>query len=227
MVSEKFDPDGRITAATAKKRSISEAELKAEWKGVTKDSQDHGIRIHNAIEKFQKEMIIQPEDADLTSLVTGVAGSYANYARIYCEKVVFSEEYGIAGTTDVMAQKTTSKDSIIDFSDHKTNMRKGIEYESKYRKFLYHPVDHLMHCNFNKYSLQLSMYALMYQLRTNCKIGKLWINFFPPEDINNWRIIPIPYMKHEAMTIFEWYKNQPKIEQSSAVQQIIYNEPAW
>ena len=175
---------------------------------------------------FQKEMKIEPENEDLTNLVTSVASSYKHYARVYVEKVVWSEEFFVAGTADVISRKTSHKDSVVDFSDHKTNLT-GISYESKYKNYLMGPLGHLQDCSYNKYALQLSMYAHLEQMKTGCKVGRLWINYFPGGDMENWKQLPVPFMKLEVQSLLEWYREQPKVVEVNVPSSNVYTGAAF
>jgi hypothetical protein len=210
-VKNKFDPDGRILKASAAKRGISPEELQAEWKGKGKTATDHGTRIHNALERFQQTFTILPEDADLEPLVKSINGLFFNYGITYEELVIHSEAYMVAGTADKVCWKSVKKDSAIDIFDYKTNISKGIQYEDSYRKYLKGPVSHLMDCNFNTYSLQLSLYAHMLQLTTGRPIGRLGIVFIPPGDFLSWKLIPVPYMKLEAAALLDYFASIPKV----------------
>jgi hypothetical protein len=210
-VKNKFDHDGRILKATAAKRGMKECDLAAEWELNKNKACDHGTRIHNALERYQNEFKLLPEEEDLSPVVKSITNLFSEYGRTYQEAVLHSENYMVAGTADKVCWKSTKKDSIIDIFDYKTNISKGIVYEDTYKKYLKGPVSHLMDCNFNIYSLQLSIYAHMIQLSTGRPIGKLGIIYIPPHDFMQWKVIPVPYMKLEAAAVLEYFASIPKV----------------
>tara|TARA_R110000868_G_scaffold72528_1_gene211294 strand:+ start:86 stop:862 length:777 start_codon:yes stop_codon:yes gene_type:complete len=203
---KKFDKDN-ISIRTAIKNNMSQAQVIAEWDKKRDDAIVHGNNIHNALESYMKTTLVN--DSSLLPLCKSVATEYSQYYRTFQEEIIFNEDFLLAGTTDNRFQHTSSKNSIISFGDYKTNLSKGIEFENKYGQYMLEPLSHLQDCNFTKYSLQLSIYAYMYQLATNCKIGSLHIMFIPPDNFLNWKKIYIPYLKYEVEAMVNWYINNP------------------
>ena len=85
--------------------------------------------------------------------------------KVYSEELVWVDEYKVAGTADLIIEHNDYEFSVGDF---KTN--KSIDFCSKYGDRLLDPVSHLSDCNYNIYSLQLSLYAYLFSLRTGKKI---------------------------------------------------------
>ncbi len=144
-------------------------------------------------------------------MVTSVNQQFCDYSKAFNEVILHSQKYKIAGTTDKLCFRTKKIDGVVDIYDYKTNESRGIEFENKYGDFFAPPLNHLEDCNYVKYAMQLSSYGVMAQEMFNCKIGKLAIIFIPPTDPNNWIKIPVPYMKHEAVSLME--KNTPIVDQ--------------
>jgi hypothetical protein len=203
--SKKFDREG-ISRMSAKKHGVSQEEILADWDKKRDDSLDHGNRIHNCLELYQKTATILPGNEDLLPTVKSICSEYSSYYRVFPEEIIFSEEHLIAGKTDNRFQLTSHKNSIIEFGDYKTNLSNGIQYTNKYGQYMLGPLSHLQDCNFNKYALQLSLYAYLYQKNTGCKIGSLHIMFIPPDNHLAWRKIYIPYMLYEVEAILNWRK---------------------
>ncbi len=204
--SKKFDREG-ISKFSAIKAGVSQEEILSQWDKKRDDSIDHGNRIHDNLESYMKTTQVKEGCEDLIPLCKSIASNYSKYYRTFQEEIIFSEEHLLAGKTDNRFQNTSSKNSIICFEDYKTNLSKGIEFENKYGQYMLGPLSHLQDCNYVKYSLQLSTYSYLYQLKHGSKIGPLNIVFIPPENHLMWRKIPVIYMKNEVEAMLEWRKH--------------------
>jgi ATP-dependent exoDNAse (exonuclease V) beta subunit len=123
--------------------------------------------------------------------------------RIHAERIVYSHEHKIAGMSDVIIDHPYNQFSIVDF---KTN--KNFRYNSKYGEYLLAPVEHLQACEFNNYTLQLSLYAYMYSQLTGYTVKSLAINYLDQET-QRWQNVPVHYMKYEALLLLRSYN--PKL----------------
>ena len=206
LFSKKFDREG-ISQMSAIKQGVSQADILKDWDNKRDMAIDHGNRIHLALELYQKTATVLPENEDLIPTIKSICAEYSSYYRTFPEDIVFSEEELLAGKADNRFQLTSSKKSIIDFGDYKTNLSNGIQYTNKYGQYMLGPLSHLQDCNFNKYALQLSLYSYLYQKKHDCKIGSLHILFIPPENHLAWRKIYVPYMKHEVKAMLQWRKD--------------------
>lgn len=214
MIEQPFDPDGFILAATAKKRGISPEELKKEWKQKGKNSTDHGTFIHNELESYDKTTVCNEMIMPLAKDILSVLTKEIEYDKILFEEVLFSDYFGIAGTSDrvLRRKKKVNGKWIIDIFDYKTNISKGIEYYSKYRKYLKSPLNYVEQCNFTRYALQLSGYGyLAEEMLPDCIVGRLGIIFIPPDDFMKWQLIPVPYQKYEINELFRFVNNSVQI----------------
>jgi hypothetical protein len=216
FVAKKRDKDSKAMALQLKisqaeviatypiyKRGITTEEVLQEWDDVRNSSTDVGHRIHNALEKYAISTKVDPENVSLKEMIIAVNSLFCEYSKVFQEMVFHSAKYRIAGTADKPCFRTRKIDGTLDIFDYKTNESRGIEYESKYGDYMANPLDHLEDCNYNKYVMQLSIYGVMAQEMFNCKIGKLALIFIPPTDPNNFRVIPVPYMKHEAIALMK------------------------
>jgi len=213
---------GRMAPGRAKADGISVDEAQerilAEWKVTNKSAIDHGNWIHDNLEKYMLEGRC---DDLIIPVAKRIAAFLSKYYKYFPEAIVYDSEYEVAGTADlpVQRQSNRTKVKIIDWWDYKTNESKGIVYDSiarekdgefkkHYNKFLKYPLDHLEDCNYNHYSLQLSLYALMAEKTFGVKTGRCGIIF-----INKRlqpKIIPVPYMKMEAIALLKHFKDSKK-----------------
>lgn len=211
-IAEEFDPDGKILAASAKKRGVSPEELQKEWRATAKKGTDHGSRIHNALEYYDKTGQIHSADQELEPAIKSITSYYRDYYQCHNEIMLYSHKYKIAGTTDKL-NIVSSRGKWVDISDYKTNL-KGITYFSKYGKTLLHPFNHLQDCSYVKYSFQLSLYAYMFEQLTNYKIRQLFIHFIDPIDHLQHRQIPALYLKPEVEYLLNEYESKKVMEKS-------------
>jgi len=185
-----------------------EAVLK-EWDAKRDAANEKGTFIHNNLEwmLFNNKL---PTDLEYKNIYESVWNFMRNksYYKIFPEVVLHSEEIMIAGTADLRCQRTKNKDSVIDYFDYKTNI---IGYDSTsikdnkvkhYNRFMKYPLEYLEDCEYNKYALQLSLYAFMDQEMFGSKIGKLAIL----NVVDGFQYIPVPYMRREIEILFKYSK---------------------
>lgn len=214
---EPFDSYG-VSAAMAKGNKAEQKKILKEWEKSKNDSIDHGNNIHEALE-YYGNYGTHPVSAfeDLGKQVANIIGPYY---KSFQELIVWHIGSMIAGTADRPVLRTRGSKAMLDVYDYKTNLKKGIEYNSSYfnksgeykhlKKFFYDPVSHLEDCNYNKYALQLSIYAYMISVLFGVVVGQLGIIFveqIPGPTIKYVaRLIPVPYLFHDARNIVESFK---------------------
>lgn len=117
------------------------------------------------------------------------------------EFVIGSEEYDIASAIDhLFINKLTGGLVLVDY---KTNS--DIHKNERYAKNMKVPLNHLKDTTLNHYSIQLSIYKYIVEKYTNLKFEEMFIVWFS-ENIDNYQIIEIPYLKNEVKKILEWRK---------------------
>jgi hypothetical protein len=201
-----------IASVTAKKRGVDASVVQGEWDKKKGSACDIGNIIHDANETYGKTTVILPENEWLRPSILSIAELEKDYYQVYRELCIYDEENEIAMTADRVLETTRHKASIIDIDDYKTNESRGITYTCKYKNYLKHPFEHIQNSNYFDYSLQLSVEALTLQKLTGRKIGKLTITFIPPTSPLSWRIIPVSYMKYEAIALIDYWKELKHIK---------------
>ena len=112
------------------------------------------------------------------------------------EYVIGSEEYNIASAIDhLFVSKLTGGLVLVDY---KTNS--DIHKNERYAKNMKVPLSHLKDYTLNHYYIQLSIYKYLVEKYTNLKIEEMFIVWFS-ENIENYEIIEIPYLKEEVEKI--------------------------
>lgn len=182
-----------------------------EWNTSLSTSSVHGDMVHQKMEEFVEKGTYDKEFEGPAKFITSfIMDSY----RYYTEKILFSHEYEVAGRGDLIIQRQKTEKSLFDFFDYKSNLKKGIRYDSTgqgikskhYNRMLLPPFDYLEDCNYTIYSLQLSLYAFLAMTTFNIQIGKLGIIFVGHDkDSGTYssKYIPVPFMKLEAQKLCE------------------------
>ena len=117
------------------------------------------------------------------------------------ERILFSEQYQLAGTSDLIID---INEMFFDVADYKTN--RVFNFYNPYGfETLHKPFDHLQACQWSIYTLQLSVYAYMYELEfPNRKCRQIYVLYWDKEK-QVFQKIQIMYLKKEAKQIIEMH----------------------
>lgn len=125
------------------------------------------------------------------------------FTHIQDEQLVGSEEYDICSAVDHLF---LDKNGNVWLIDYKTNsILKGYNDDEKNRKYtkkMLVPLQNIKDDSLNHYYLQLSIYKYLIEKYTNIKIYKTMIVYMS-ENIENYEIIEITYLKEEVEEILE------------------------
>jgi hypothetical protein len=215
-IEEHFDSEGVAMAIVRqsddrkqeKYIGMSQKEILIEWQRINDEANVYGTRVHELIETYLfKNKFFFPTDPFEIAVIKAYNELNVDEGReIYPERIMFTQEYELAGTADLMID---IDDTYFDIGDWKTN--KEFNYHSKYGKTLLKPFDHLQDCQYSVYSLQLSVYALMYEMETGKKCRKIWVGYWNKETLKL-SYIPIMYLKTEAQKLLDLHKYKVKLE---------------
>lgn len=198
---------GKI-AGRGKFSGLNKGQVLKLWSDNAKKSTDHGTRIHKSLENFSKDFTIHPEDQELEEMIRGIHEGYKDYYRSFDEECLYSEYYGVAGTSDKMLQRKRGSKQIC-IADYKTSLSKGkITYHNKDGKYLLGPVAHLQDCSYVRYCLQESIYGVLYEELTGGTVEEMWVTFIPADNPKDFFKIPAVYMRTDAINILEHFKSQ-------------------
>lgn len=222
-----FDREGISMKMAFKQRIGDESQEEAQrrilksWDDISDETSGHGNKLHLIGENFIKYGQI---DKEYPMLMQGLKTLVSSYYKFVSEDIIYLHNLELAGRSDIKAYRQKGKNSIVDYYDFKTNIRKGIVYDSvsrkdgvikHYNKKLLPPLDHLEDCNYIIYCLQLSVYALMDEMERGITPGKMAILFMKEVNLLEkmeykkdyvLKYIPVPYMKLEAMAVIEHYR---------------------
>lgn len=175
-----------IAAKTAKKTGKTVDQILAIWG----ESAPYGTAVHKQIEDYFTG------NGDRFDLIQPYLYRFSEWkkqpAKFHPETILYHPELKIAGTADMLVERSDGTWSILDW---KTN--KAIYKTSFGGKKLRGKLNHLDDCNHVHYSLQLSLYAAMLGTEIN-KLNLIHI----PKDKASLDVIPCPYLEREIDIIF-------------------------
>ena len=186
----RFDLDGEIAKRVAKKKGISVEEIKKEWQAGATKASVKGTKIHKALELYINSGKETKTQIEILKSFDALKLPGKNMA----EKKVFNIEKKIAGTLD-LKNISRGKTNVFDF---KTN--KAINFVSKWDIKMKRPLEYMDDCEYNRYSLQLSLYSWMLEKDGEDigRIGILWIKD------NKIELIPTIYMKSTVEMLLDY-----------------------
>jgi ATP-dependent exoDNAse (exonuclease V) beta subunit len=204
----------------ASELQITEDELNHRWWILNQIGTTRGSLIHKYMEDKLARKVYQKNYGNLSSvlntleyieyiqsidklilMVESFVKDNPNLIPIMSEVVVGNIEIGIAGMFDQLFFDKNLNGYVI--YDWKTD--KEFKTSNRYQKFL-KPLDHLDDCQFNKYSLQLSLYKYIIEKYTEIKILDLKVVWFFHKS-DTYQVIDIPYRKTDIETLIKYYND--------------------
>lgn len=200
LLSKYKKPFDAKTAAerVAAREGTTAEEIQKKWKLINIDSKNHGTKIHNIIESYQKNGTITAGYEELIKSYKKI-DILNEPGEILSEEKLYSHQHKIAGTADLIRLENKGGFSVFDI---KTN--KKFNFYSQYNEKMLSPVDHLSACEYTLYGLQLSLYAYMYQGLTGRSVNQLGILYYSRE--GQFKYYPSPYMKSDIKSILSHYE---------------------
>jgi len=128
--------------------------------------------------------------------------SLQDVKEITSEKIVYSIEWEIAGTIDVVIE--TSKGVIL--LDWKTT--KNLRMDNSYRRAK-SPISHLDDCNYNLYALQLNLYKSIFEQQFGKKV--IEIGFVKLAEGEPLEYFSVKDLSHEIYLMMNHWKQYNKI----------------
>lgn len=178
------------------------------WQMLNDTANEYGTFVHETIEEYLLNQKWFFPDNDLQKkIIAGYESLKIDEGiTMWPERIMFSSEYELAGTGDLIID---IDDEFFDVGDYKTNAE--FNYFNKFGfKTLLSPFEHLQDCQYSIYTLQLSTYALMYQMEyPHKKCRQIWIGYWDKES-ETMSKIPVMYLKSEAMKLLKLHKSNQK-----------------
>lgn len=231
-----FDPKAQSIKSAKNKRSkwygMTPTEIQEAWSNEAKRAIDLGTFYHNQreadlilLETLSRGGVTVPV-VKPPMLVDGVkaAPEQKLHDGVYPEHFVYLKSAGVCGQSDLVEVV----DGVVSITDYKTN--KEIRTEG-YRSWdgvtekMLPPVAHLDNCNFNHYTLQLSIYMyIILKHNPTLKPGKMMLHhiIFETDGADKYgnpihvyndngdpkvkevRPLEVPYLKREVIDIIHW-----------------------
>jgi hypothetical protein len=173
------------------------------WQMLNDEANIYGTRVHDIVEKYLKaNKWWFPKDEFEKKVIKGYNELNVDEGmRMHPERIMFSEEYELAGMSDLIIDVN---EVFFDVGDWKTN--RAFNFYNQYGyETLKPPFDHLQNCQYSVYTIQLSTYALMYEMETKRKCRQIWIGYWDKIK-ESFQKIPVMYLKNEAKKLMELHR---------------------
>lgn len=186
-----------------KYQGMSKQQILDYWHFLNDEANEYGTKIHELIEEylFKHKVLFPSVEIDKKILKAYDDLDVDEGETVWPERIMYSPEHALAGTADLVID---INDIYFDIGDWKTN-REFNFFDSFGFKTMKKPLDHLQDCHYSIYSVQLSIYAYMYEIETGRKCRQIWIGYWDRETQTIKRI-PIMYLKNEARKVLEFHK---------------------
>jgi hypothetical protein len=199
-----FDSEGTATRV-AKREGVSKELVLEMWEKEKNRACDRGTEIHKLLEDY---ITIGEQNDEWGWLYKTYdkcrEWNIDRFTKVRCEQLVWNEDFKISGLADLIYEH---KDGTFTVGDFKTNKR--YRFGSQYGEWMLEPLDHLSVCEHSTYTMQLSIYAYLYEQMTGMKCRKLVIYYL---DKDRFIAHHGNYMKAEVKELFKhfYYKNAVK-----------------
>lgn len=177
------------------------------WQQLNDEANEYGTKVHDIVERYLlANKWYFPKDDEAGQFEQKVIDGYdalniEEGVAMWPERILFSEEFQLAGTSDLIID---IDDIFFDVADYKTN-RVFNFYNPYGYETLYKPFDHMQACQWSIYTLQLSVYAYMYELEfPKRKCRQIYVLYWD-KTAEKFQKIQIMYMKHEAKKLIEMH----------------------
>lgn len=187
---KKFDQDEVIDKmmksdnwSNSKYFGMSKSRIKQEWRKTGREAAKLGTELHKDIENYYSDL---PYDGSSKEFLffSNFVFDHMDFIPYKSEFAIFDEESKIAGTVD-MLYKYSDQYVLVDWK-----RSKEIKTENVFQKGIHELSAHIDNCNFNHYSLQLSLYKYILEKCYNISISECFIVVLHPDN-ENYKKIPI------------------------------------
>lgn len=175
LYSLPFDKDGEILKKCAARKGIAPEELSRRWKKKGSDAAERGTRIHAALQAFiETGKIKEGPDDDIVAEFAKIRFK----GKLESEKMLWSLDWGIAGTTDLVEYFPDGSVSLFDFKTNERLKNTAFFGKGKPPQMMLPPVSHFHDASLPHYRLQISAYAYLLDLQGYWirDLAIFWIN---------------------------------------------------
>jgi hypothetical protein len=186
---------------------LSQQEILDFWQLLNDEANVYGTKVHDIVERYLlANKWYFPNEDEEGEFEQKVIEGYENLKidegiAVWPERILFSEEYELAGMSDLIID---IDEKFFDVWDWKTNREFNFFDQFGYKTH-FKPFDHLQSCQWSVYSLQLSVYAYLYEMEfPGRKCRQICIGYWDKEK-KSFEKIQIMYLKHEAKKLIEMH----------------------
>ena len=148
------------------------------------------------------------ESKEYMSALDKIKNQAVNFKNDYQEHLehlidelpIGSEEFNIASCVDHLFYNKLTGGLVL--VDYKTNSLMEGYNKKAYKKAMKVPLSHINDDALHHYHIQLSIYKFLIEKYTGLKVDEMFIVYMS-ENIDNYEIIPIPYLYEEVRKILE------------------------
>lgn len=197
-LKKKFDIETHSKRVAAK-RGVDQSVILDEWKEKTVAGCERGTQHHLIMEEYIKNKIIPKGfESIVESFYKKTKFIIKNDTIVNSEMLLYSHELELAGTADLIIENGNT----FVVQDFKTNKR--FNFTSNYNDWFYEPINHLPVCEFTTYTIQLSIYAYLYEQISGKKCTGMSIFYLREfNDKKFFQEINCMYAKDTVISLFD------------------------
>lgn len=209
--ANEFDSQGMAEKCAIKENKNVE-DILAEWKYKADFACEKGSTCHEYIQclwsgKTYNKMLFDKSEEYLNAVEKIQKQAYSfrldyepHLKHLIDELPIGSEEFDIASCVDHLFYNKLTGGLVL--VDYKTNSLMSGYNKKAYSKKMKVPLNHLNDDALHHYYIQLSIYKFLIEKYTKLKVEEMFIVYMS-ENIENYEIIEIPYLKEEVKKILE------------------------
>ena len=172
-----------------------------------KSQREEGTLVHKQLEMYVKYDEKMVNEIWNPKIIQGIKLYHKLFNKLeapvsYAEVQVYNVDWLLAGTIDLVIEhnqellgKETNK-RVVSIVDWKTNSKLNMNSSV----FALPPFHTLPDCNFTQYSLQLNLYALMYERQFNVEVHGMYIAHLREDGAD---LIPVPDLRKQLLEVLE------------------------
>ena len=172
---------------------MTKSEIKELWKNNGDIKSKQGTQLHLDIEKFYNNYRVINNSPEFSYFLK-FADKYKSLIPYRTEKIIYSQEFRLAGSIDMMF--INSKENCLEIYDWKRV--KDIVRNSKWNKWINNDlITYLPDSNYWYYALQLNIYKFIYNREYNFHVKNLYLVSLHPDN-KSYQRIPVIDLQDEV-----------------------------
>lgn len=212
IINDLYRISGEVSEQEYKMYPTSVQKILAEWKYKADFACEKGSTCHEYAQslwsgeeykplRFDNSKEFQKARFEICVQALAFKQNYQDHLEHLIDELpIGSEEYDIASCVDHLFYNKLTGGLVL--VDYKTNSLMDGYNKKAYKKAMKVPLSHLNDDSLHHYYIQLSIYKYLIEKYTGLKIDEMFIVYMS-ENIENYEIIEIPYLKEEVEKILE------------------------